>query len=95
MPAPRLITDDAIATAVRLRMYGLRLDEIAARLGFSRSAIQRYTGPMPSRHQRRYSDADRAEAARLHAAGMPMTQIAKRIGCNVNSVDAWLSRRCA
>lgn len=95
MPAPRLISDDVIAKARAMREQGLRLVDISIRLGFSPQALQRYTGPMPSQHQRRYSDADRAEAARLHAEGMPMTQIARRIGCNVNTIDAWLSRRCA
>lgn len=41
----------------------------------------------------RYDEAQRAEAWRLHQAGVPATRIAKTIGCNRQSVMRWIRER--
>lgn len=43
----------------------------------------------------RYDEAQRAEAWRLHQAGVPNARIARTIGCHRLSVARWLAERYA
>ena len=92
MSAPRIVTPELVGEARRLRLEGLKVPEVAERLGVSPSLIQRTTAGTPSIHQRRYTDGDRARAFELHRAGSSIASIAREIGCRPMTVAAWLDR---
>lgn len=79
----RLATDKGV-TMRELIAGGLRASVLAAQ---QRAALAAATPGR--RHRTRLPDSDRAEIARLHAAGYTGDEIAQRVGCHRRTVENW------
>lgn len=73
-------TPDMVARARALWAQGLSLTAIAERLNTSRPTIKRALAGVAKPRADRMTPAIRAEIHRMHAEGMPKTQIARAVG---------------